>query len=93
MITLARNTITLFMLVLVVAGDVRSEEPINSASLISSLMDEQQCNLKLICVVSKYGDSRLKESRFVGGIRALSNTNQNFNASKLALALRAGNVI
>lgn len=61
-----------------------------SKQLYAGLDRADQCDLRLICTVAKFGDSNVRESEFMHGIKTLAVLRKNFKAFQLAMALKTG---
>jgi len=61
-----------------------------SKALYAGLERGDQCDLRLVCVVSKYGDENLRHTEFMRGIKTLAVLRKNFKAYQLAMALKTG---
>ena len=59
-------------------------------ALYAGLERGDQCDLRLVCVVSKYGDENLRHTEFMRGIKTLAVLRKNFKAYQLAMALKTG---
>ena len=61
-------------------------------ALYAGLERGDQCDLRLVCVVSKYGDENLRHTEFMRGIKTLAVLRKNFKAYQLAMALKTGRI-
>ena len=61
-------------------------------ALYAGLERGDQCDLRLVCVVSKYGDENLRHTEFMRGIKTLAVLRKNFKAFQLAMALKTGSM-
>lgn len=66
----------------------RSDEV--SKQLYAGLDRADQCDLRLVCTVAKFGDYNVRESDFMHGIKTLAVLRKNFKAFQLAMALKTG---